>query len=356
LENLELSSSFWNAKRVLITGHTGFKGGWLSIWLHQLGATVAGYSLPPTTEPNFFTEAHVENSLLSEFGDIRDAEQLGNFVAEFQPEIIIHLAAQALVRRSYTDAVETYSSNVMGTVNVLEAARQCQSVRAIVNVTTDKCYENLEREEGYREGEPLGGHDPYSSSKACAELITSSYRRSFNLPVASARAGNVIGGGDWAEDRLIPDMMRSFMAGDAAVIRNPASTRPWQHVLEPLSGYLTLAERLYDSPSEFAEAWNFGPEENDAKPVEWLADRLVDLWGVPASWSNAAAAEQAHEAGFLRLNCEKACDRLGWKPKLNINQALSWSVDWYKCFHDGTDVRALTETQITKFTTGTDQH
>jgi CDP-glucose 4,6-dehydratase len=356
LENLELSSSFWNAKRVLITGHTGFKGGWLSIWLHRLGATVAGYSLPPTTEPNFFTEAHVANCLLSEFGDIRDAEQLGIFVADFQPEIIIHMAAQALVRHSYTDPVETYSTNVMGTVNVLEAARQCQSVRAIVNVTTDKCYENLEREEGYREGEPLGGHDPYSSSKACAELITSSYRRSFNLPVASARAGNVIGGGDWAEDRLIPDMMRSFMAGDAAVIRNPASTRPWQHVLEPLSGYLTLAERLYNSPSKFAEAWNFGPEDNDAKPVEWLADRLVDLWGVPASWSNVAAADQAHEAGFLRLNCEKACDRLSWKPQLTINQALRWSIDWYKCFHDGADVRALTETQITKFTTGTDQH
>ena len=352
MENLELSPSFWNAKRVLITGHTGFKGGWLSIWLKRLGADVAGYALPAATEPNFFDAAGVSDSVQSEVGDIRDLEHLSGFVAEFRPEIIIHMAAQSLVRRSYTDPIETFSSNVLGTVNILEAARQCDDVRAVVNVTTDKCYENLERQAGYREDEPLGGHDPYSSSKGCAELVTSSYRRSFSLAVASARAGNVIGGGDWAEDRLIPDMVRCLIASEAATIRNPASTRPWQHVLEPLHGYLVLAERLYGNSSEFAEAWNFGPEDDDAKPVEWLADRLCELWGSSASWSDAESGDQPHEAGFLRLNCDKAKERLGWQPKMDLDQALCWTVDWYKCFQSGGDVRALTENQIASFEAG----
>ena len=288
----------------------------------------------------------------SESGDIRDLETLNRVVAEFQPEIIIHMAAQSLVRPSYKDPVDTFSTNVLGTVNILEAARHCDSVRAIVNVTTDKCYENLERETGYTEDEPLGGHDPYSSSKGCAELVGSSYRRSFSLPVASARAGNVIGGGDWAEDRLLPDMMRSFKNNEEVSIRNPASTRPWQHVLEPLHGYLMLAEQLYDDSSTFAEAWNFGPDDTDAKPVEWLANRICALWGESASWSNASDTDQPHEAGFLRLNCDKAKARLGWQSRMNLEQALTWTVDWYQGWQRGADVRALTEQQIANYENG----
>lgn len=355
MEDLALSSSFWSNKRVLITGHTGFKGGWLSIWLQRLGATVAGYALPATIEPSLFKLARVADDMQSETGDVRDLERLCQMVAGFRPDIIIHMAAQSLVRPSYTDPVETFSTNVMGTVHVLEAAKR-SDVRAVVNVTTDKCYENLEREKGYREDEPLGGHDPYSSSKGCSELVTSSYRRSFSLGVASARAGNVIGGGDWAEDRLLPDMMRSFMADEVATIRNPTSTRPWQHVLEPLHGYLLLAERMYKNSSEYAEAWNFGPDDGDARPVEWLADRVRDLWGSPASWSNTADEGQPHEAGFLRLNCDKAKSRLGWQPRMNLEQALAWTVDWYKGFQQGDDVRTLTEKQISNYEAGKDLH
>ncbi len=349
MENLELSSAFWSDKRVLITGHTGFKGGWLSIYLLRLGAKVAGYALPAATEPSLFDLARVSDHMQSETGDVRNIEQLTKVISGFRPDIIIHMAAQALVRPSYADPVDTFSTNVMGTVNVLEAARHVDSVRSVVNVTTDKCYENLEREAGYREDEPLGGHDPYSSSKGCSELVTSSFRRSFSLPVASARAGNVIGGGDWAEDRLLPDMMRSFIAGEAVTIRNPASTRPWQHVLEPLQGYLLLAQHLHDDSSAFAEAWNFGPDDDDAKPVEWLADRVCDLWGAPASWINATDDDQPHEAAFLRLNCDKAKDRLGWQPRMALPQALAWTVEWYKAFQRGDDVRALTESQISNF-------
>jgi CDP-glucose 4,6-dehydratase len=352
LEDLALSSSFWSNKRVLVTGHTGFKGGWLSIWLQRLGADVAGFALLPATDPNLFTLADVADGMRSVTGDVRDLNAISALVNEFRPEIIIHMAAQALVRPSYADPVETYSTNVLGTVNVLEAARHCDAVRAVVNVTTDKCYENLEREAGYREDEPLGGHDPYSSSKGCAELVTASYRRSFSLAVASARAGNVIGGGDWAEDRLLPDMMRSFISDDVVSIRNPASTRPWQHVLEPLHGYMLLAERLYENAPEFAQAWNFGPDDSDARPVEWLADRVVALWGDSASWSNTADSTQPHEAGFLRLNCDKAKTRLGWKPRMNLDQALSWTVDWYRAYQGGEDVRAVSEQQITHYENG----
>jgi CDP-glucose 4,6-dehydratase len=351
LENLELSSSFWSGKRVLITGHTGFKGGWLSIWLLRLGAKVAGYALPAATEPNLFGLARVSDHMQSESGDVRDLEHLTDFVSDFQPDIIIHMAAQSLVRPSYDDPIETFSTNVIGTVNILEAARASGSVGAVVNVTTDKCYENLEREAGYTEDEPLGGHDPYSSSKACAELVTASYRRSFSLAVASARAGNVIGGGDWAEDRLLPDMMRSFMAEKLVSIRNPASTRPWQHVLEPLHGYLSLAEHLYTS-SDFAEAWNFGPDDDDARPVEWIANHVTKLWGGSASWINTADESQPHEAGFLRLNCDKAKGRLQWQPRMDLSQALKWTVDWYKAYQQGDDVRALTENQIEHYETG----
>lgn len=352
MESLELSSSFWSDKRVLITGHTGFKGGWLSIWLQRLAANVAGYALPAATEPSLFELANVSAGMRSELGDIRDLEHLSQLVSEFRPDIIFHLAAQALVRPSYADPIETFSTNVLGTANILEAARQCDSVHAVVNVTTDKCYENLERQEGYREEEPLGGHDPYSSSKGCAELITSSYRRSFALAVASARAGNVIGGGDWAEDRLLPDMMRSFMAGEKVAIRNPTSTRPWQHVLEPLHGYMMLAERLYNDSSSYAEAWNFGPDADDAKPVEWLADHVCGLWGTSASWSNESDNNQPHEAGFLRLNCDKAKTRLGWQPRINLERALAWTIDWYQCFQRGADMRELTENQISNYEDG----
>ena len=352
MENLELSSSFWKNKRVLITGHTGFKGGWLSIWLQGLGANVAGYALPAETDPNLFTLANLSHDMRSETGDIRDLDKLRNVVADFRPEIIIHMAAQSLVRPSYKDPVDTFSTNALGTVNILEAARHCDAVRAIVNVTTDKCYENLERDAGYREEEPLGGHDPYSASKGCAELIGSSYRRSFSLPLASARAGNVIGGGDWAEDRLFPDMVRSFVNNEVVAIRNPLSTRPWQHVLEPLHGYLILAERLYNDSTTYAEAWNFGPDDSDAKPVEWLADRICDLWGESASWAISSDGNQPHEAAFLRLNCDKAKSRLGWQPRMNLEQALSWTVGWYQGVQRGDDVRALTEQQIANYETG----
>jgi len=353
LEDLALSSSFWGNKRVLITGHTGFKGGWLSIWLQRLGANVAGYALPAATDPCLFELAQVAKDMQSVVGDVRDLDKLNQFISGFRPDIIVHMAAQSLVRPSYADPIETFSTNVMGTVNILEAARR-SDVRAVVNVTTDKCYENLEREEGYREDEPLGGHDPYSSSKGCAELVTSSYRRSFALPAASARAGNVIGGGDWAEDRLLPDMMRSFMADEVVTIRNPTSTRPWQHVLEPLRGYLLLAERLYENRSEYAEAWNFGPDDGDAKPVKWLADRVCDLWGLPARWSNSAGENQPHEAGFLRLNCDKAKGRLGWQPRMDLDHALAWTVGWYKGLQQGEDIRELTEKQISNYEAGKD--
>lgn len=363
MENLELSPSFWKDRRILITGHTGFKGGWLAIWLQRLGATVAGYALPASTKPNFFDAAHVADAMTSVTGDVRDLDQLSGFVSEYQPEVIVHMAAQSLVRRSYADPVETYGSNVMGTVHVLEAARRCRDVRVFVNVTSDKCYENREWPWGYRENEAVGGHDPYSSSKGCAELIISAYRRSYfssdsatgrpaSLALASARAGNVIGGGDWAEDRLVPDVMRAFVSGRAAVIRNPDSVRPWQHVLEPLRGYLKLAERLYHEGPAFAEAWNFGPSDDDARPVGWLVDRLCSLWGPPARWERDAAGGQPHEAYFLKLDCSKASAKLGWRPSLCLEDALSWTVDWYKCFEGGGDVRALTEEQIARYEAG----
>jgi CDP-glucose 4,6-dehydratase len=363
LEDVELSPSFWKDKRVLITGHTGFKGGWLSIWMQRLGATVAGYALDPPTETSLFDAAQVVESMTSVIADVRDLHRLDGFVSEFRPQVIFHMAAQSLVRRSYADPVETYGCNVMGTVHVLEAARRCEDVRAVVNVTSDKCYETREWPRGYRENDPMGGHDPYSSSKGCAELITSAYRRSYfssefatgrsaPLALASARAGNVIGGGDWAEDRLVPDIMRAFLSDQAVVIRNPGSVRPWQHVLEPLRGYLTLAERLYNEGSDFAQAWNFGPSDSDARPVGWLVDRLCSLWGPSTRWEQDGAQAQPHEAYFLKLDCSKARAELGWQPRLDLEEALSWTVDWYKCFEARGDLRALTEDQIAGFESG----
>lgn len=339
----KVDSSFWKDKKVYLTGHTGFKGSWLSLWLQNMGALVKGYSLEVNTNPALFIKANVAEGMESEIGDIRNLEKIIKSMVSFNPDILIHMAAQPLVRYSYKEPVETYSTNVMGTVNVLEAARKCSNLKAIVCVTTDKCYENKEWEWGYRENEPMGGHDPYSSSKGCAELVISAYRRSFfssegTASLASARAGNVIGGGDWAEDRLIPDILRAFEKSEPAVIRNPLSTRPWQHVLEPLSGYLILAQQLYVNGDDYAEGWNFGPKEEDCKPVNWILDEIVKYWGNNASWS-LDKKNNPHEAGFLKLDCSKASSRLKWNPKWDLQSTLKFIVDWHKIYLSGDDLK-----------------
>jgi len=358
MEGMVMNPSFWNGKRVFLTGHTGFKGGWLSLWLSSLGAKVTGYSLAPETQPNLFTSARVAETVHSVIGDIRDATHLQNAMSDARPEVVIHMAAQPLVRDSYQRPVLTYDTNVMGTVNVLEAMRHTATLRAGVMVTTDKCYENREWEWGYRENEPMGGYDPYSSSKACAELVTAAYRSSFFNPkkyaehgvaVASARAGNVIGGGDWANDRLIPDMIRALGRGDPVKIRNPHAIRPWQHVLEPLAGYLSLAEKLFSNGPSFAEAWNFGPHDADAQPVQSLVEELVRQWGDGASWL-ADKAEHPHEATYLKLDCSKARNRLAWQPRWGLNLAISNIVSWHKAEARGEDMQALTLSQIDTYT------
>jgi len=348
VESLEINKgkvdiTFWKGKKVYLTGHTGFKGSWLSLWLQNMGAEVKGYSLELNTEPTLFKKANVAEGMESEFGDIRDLEQLSKSLVSFSPDILIHMAAQPLVRLSYLEPVDTYTTNVIGTVNVLEAARKCSNLKAIVSVTTDKCYENKEWEWGYRENEPMGGHDPYSSSKGCAELVTSAYRRSFfssegTASLASARAGNVIGGGDWAEDRLIPDILRAFEKSEPVVIRNPLSTRPWQHVLEPLSGYLILAQELFLNGDNFAEGWNFGPKDEDCKPVGWILDQMVKFWGNNASWT-LDENNNPHEAGFLKLDCSKASNRLKWNPKWNLQLTLKSIVDWHQIYIDDGDLK-----------------
>jgi CDP-glucose 4,6-dehydratase len=348
MESLEISkgkvdSSFWKGKKVFLTGHTGFKGSWLSLWLQNMGALVKGYSLDDYSEPTLFKQANVADEMESEIGDIRNLEQLIESMVSFSPNILIHMAAQPLVRLSYQEPVDTYTTNVIGTVNVLEAARKCSDLKAIVSVTTDKCYENKEWEWGYRENEPMGGHDPYSSSKGCAELVTSAYRRSFfsseeTASLASARAGNVIGGGDWAEDRLIPDILRAFEKSEPVLIRNPLSTRPWQHVLEPLSGYLVLAQELFLNGDNFAEGWNFGPKDEDCKPVSWILDQMVTYWGNNASWS-LDKNNNPHEAGFLKLDCSKASNRLKWNPKWHLQLTLKSIVDWHQLYINGGDIK-----------------
>ena len=345
--------SFWKGKKVYLTGHTGFKGSWLCIWLKSMGAIVKGYSLSINTNPSLFKEANVESEIESEIGDIRNLQQLTESMFSFNPDILIHMAAQPLVRLSYNEPIETYTTNVIGTVNVLEAARSSSNLKAIVSVTTDKCYENMEWEWGYREIEPLGGYDPYSSSKACAELVTSAYRRSFfnceNTPsLASARAGNVIGGGDWAEDRLVPDILRAFEKSKAVIIRNPVSTRPWQHVLEPLSGYLVLAQELYLNGDKFAEAWNFGPKDDDCKSVSWILDKMVSHWGNGASW-NLDKNNNPHEAGFLKLDCSKAFTRLNWSPKWNLKYTLKSIVDFHQHWLSGGNVKEYCLSEIEKY-------
>ena len=343
MEVIKVDPSFWREKKVFLTGHTGFKGSWLSLWLQSMGAFVKGYSLEVNTQPALFDEANVAEDMESEIGDIRNLEQLTKSMVCFSPDILIHMAAQPLVRLSYQEPVDTYTTNVIGTVNVLEAARQCPNLKAIVSVTTDKCYENKEWEWGYRENEAMGGRDPYSSSKGCAELVTSAYKQSFfssedSASLASARAGNVIGGGDWAADRLIPDILRAFEKSEPVVIRNPLSTRPWQHVLEPLSGYLVLAQELFLNGDDFAEGWNFGPKDEDCKPVSWILDQMVTHWGKNAGWS-LDENNNPHEAGFLKLDCSKASNRLKWNPKWNLQLTLKLIVDWHKIYINGGDIK-----------------
>ena len=350
-----MNAEFWCGKRVLLTGHTGFKGSWLSLWLQSMDAQVVGYALAPPTEPSLFEVAGVGAGMTSVIGDIRDLEHLRAVFAEHKPEIVIHMAAQPLVRYSYAEPVETYSTNVMGTVNLLEAVRGTPGVKAVVNVTTDKCYENREWAWGYRENEAMGGYDPYSSSKGCAELVTAAYRNSFfnsatfnvkhSTAIASARAGNVIGGGDWAEDRLIPDIMRAITQGRSVTIRNPHAIRPWQHVLEPLSGYLKLAQKLYEEGAAYAEGWNFGPNDEDAKPVQWIVEQLTQSWGEGASWL-LDGGEHPHEAHYLKLDCSKAKSRLDWHPRWHLDEALKRIVDWQKQYLYGRDMRAVTIEQI----------
>jgi CDP-glucose 4,6-dehydratase len=358
VESLEIikgkvDTSFWKGKKVYLTGHTGFKGSWLSLWLQNMGALVKGYSLDVNTTPALFTIANIAAEMESEIGDIRNSEQLAESMISFSPDILIHMAAQPLVRLSYLEPVDTYTTNVIGTVNVLEAARKCTNLKAIVSVTTDKCYENKEWEWGYRENEPMGGHDPYSSSKGCAELVITSYRRSFfssegTASLASARAGNVIGGGDWAEDRLIPDILRAFEKSQPVVIRNPLSTRPWQHVLEPLSGYLVLVQELFLNGDNFAEGWNFGPKEEDCKSVSWILDKMVESWGGNASWS-LDSKNNPHEAGFLKLDCSKASNRLKWNPKWNLQESLKMIVNWHQNYLKGVNMNKECLKEINKY-------
>jgi CDP-glucose 4,6-dehydratase len=349
-----MAASFWQGRKVFLTGHTGFKGSWLSIWLQTLGADVTGYALEPPTEPSLFELAAVGQLVKSVIADVRDLDRLKAEMQLASPEIVIHMAAQPLVRDSYKIPVETYATNVMGTVHLLEAVRATPSVRAVVNVTTDKVYENREWVWGYRENEPFGGYDPYSNSKGCSELVTAAYRSSYFNPaaydshgvaVASARAGNVIGGGDFATDRLIPDIIRAILAREPVLIRNPHAIRPWQHVLEPLSGYLLLAQRLCEAGVKYASGWNFGPLDEDAQPVEWLVKGLCSQWGDGAAYC-IDAGDHPHEAHFLKLDCSKAKAELGWRPRWDLTRTLESIVQWTKIYQLQGDLRGECLRQI----------
>jgi len=346
-----IGKEFWQGKRVFLTGHTGFKGSWLALWLHSLGVIVKGYALSPSTDPSLFNEAKIDSIIDSKIGDIRDQDTLYECMTSFNPDILIHMAAQPLVRYSYNAPIETYEVNVIGTAKVLEVARSCANLKAIVNITTDKCYENDERFEGYKESDPMGGHDPYSSSKGCAELVASAYRRSFlqdqGVGLASVRAGNVIGGGDWADDRLIPDILRAFEQHQAVIIRNPASTRPWQHVLEPLSGYLVLAQNLYQFPGKYSEGWNFGPFDEDAKPVDWILNHMVNQW--PGSSWHLDDNAHPHEAGYLKLDISKAKSRLNWHPTWRLEQTLERIVTWHQAWLNKQDMQTICLNEINEY-------
>ena len=352
-----VNKEFWKNKRILVTGHTGFKGSWLSLWLQNMGANVVGVSLDPPTKPCLYEQARIADEMDDLRADIRDLNNIKAIFKKYKPEIVFHLAAQSLVRYSYREPVETYQTNVMGTLNILEAIRSVESVRAAVMITTDKCYENREWEWGYRENEPMGGHDPYSSSKGCAELLIASYRDSYfpiaaydehKTAIASVRAGNVIGGGDWAEDRLIPDIIRAVQLNTIVHIRNPNAIRPWQHVLEPLGGYIELAEKLFISGDKYAEAWNFGPKEEDAKPVQWIVKKITELWGEGAKWV-IDKGEHPHEASYLKLDCSKAHTKLKWWPKWPLETALGKIIEWHKEELKGADMKLYTLNQIENY-------
>lgn len=353
MENM-VTPSFWSGKKVLITGHTGFKGSWLSLWLHELGADVYGLALAPDQTPNLCTVLNLPALIHHQELDIRDAEALHQAMQNIQPEIIFHMAAQSLVRLSYEQPVNTYATNVMGTVHILEAARHCPSVKVIINITSDKCYQNNDDGKPFVETDPMGGYDPYSNSKGCAELVTQAYRSAFysktNVALASARAGNVIGGGDWAKDRLIPDMIRAFISKQAAIIRYPHSTRPWQHVLEPLRGYMMLAEHAWQDPQAYAQAWNFAPKSQDMVSVKTVADALCQYWGEDARWQMDQDA-QLHEATALNLNATKAARELGWKPRWNLNTTLQALTQWYQAHEAKQNMLAFTIKQIQQYQT-----
>lgn len=350
LSLLDQLVQFYRGRRVLVTGHTGFKGAWLSVWLKSLGADVTGFSLPAATEPNLSVAAELSSKINHIEGDIRNPDALSEAFTLYQPEYVFHLAAQPIVRTSYKDPLDTYTTNIIGVANLLECVRRTDSVKAVVNVTTDKVYENKEWDWGYRENEPLGGYDPYSASKACSEIVTSSYRRSFfgnkgnGKLLASARAGNVIGGGDWSADRIICDCVRAIVAGKEIEIRNPQSTRPWQHVLEPLSGYLWLMKHLAEKGEQFAEAWNFGPREYEAKPVIKIVEEFISGW--KGSYIINQDPNAPHEAKFLELDCHKAYHRLGWKATLYVDEAIKMTVNWYKAFYEGRNAYELCEEDI----------
>ena len=359
MENLVTGTpaATWKGKRVFLTGHTGFKGGWLALWLARKGAQIRGYALDPETSPNLFADARVAEILDDDRGDIQDYPKLEASLVDFEPEVVFHLAAQPLLRRSYADPLGTYGTNVMGTANLLEAVRKSPSVRAVVCVTTDKCYQNREWAWPYRETDPLGGHDPYSSSKAAAEIVVAAFRDSYfpvsrlsdhRVAIATARAGNVIGGGDWSEDRLVPDLIRGFESGNPVLIRRPNAIRPWQHVLEPLHGYITLAEHLLAGRENAASAFNFGPSEDDAWPVERIANKLVDLWGSGAQWVRDNAPS-VHEAHYLKLDSSKARAELGWRPRLNLETAIEWTLRWYRHRNSVADMASETLAQIAQY-------